>query len=270
MSRDFVLSWRTCATDGESVPVIRRLLFPLLLLTGVACGSNDGVTLFVAASMIDVAESVATVFEAETGTRVVVSAGASSLLARQIANGAPADLFLSADPIWMDDLVSRGLIDPASRVALASNELVLIAAKDEPNPPTLASLAASRGRLAVGDPAHVPVGRYAKAALQSLGLWATVEPRIVAAADARAAVTLVARGEIPIGICYATDVRGVSGVVVTDTIPTADDASIGYVLGRTPGADERARQLWRFFQTPECVDSFAAAGFRPLISSEVR
>jgi molybdate transport system substrate-binding protein len=147
-----------------------------------------------------------------TGKGVTVSYAASSTLAKQIENGAPADLFISADSDWMDYLETRKLIKPETRSDLLGNRIVLIAPAGSAVKLTIApgfglAAALGDGRLAMADPAAVPAGRYGRAALEKLGVWGTVASRIAAAENVRAALLLVARGEAPLGIVYSTDAR---------------------------------------------------------------
>lgn len=168
------------------------------------------VMVYAAASMKEALDELAKHFEAQGGGRVVVSYAASSALARQVEKGAPADLFVSADLDWMDYLAARKLIRAESRVDLAANRLVLIAPVASkaalvigPQFPLAAAL--GEGRLALADPASVPAGKYGKAALEALGVWDSVSARTARAENVRAALALVARGEAPLGIVYATD-----------------------------------------------------------------
>lgn len=168
------------------------------------------VTVFAAASMKEALDDLSRQFEAQGGGRVIVSYAASSALARQIERGAPADVFISADLEWMEYLVVRKLVRTESRVVLASNRLVLIAPAGSgigieiaENFPLAAAL--GTGRLALADPASVPAGKYAMAALRKLRAWEGVSTRTARAENVRAALALVARGEAPLGIVYATD-----------------------------------------------------------------
>ena len=163
-----------------------------------------------AASTAHVIDEVIGGFEAGPGDSVVASYAGTSALARQIESGAPADIFLAANAAWMDHVEAQGLIEPGSRQVLASNRLVFVTGDNDVAPfvpsatldlPTLLD----GGRLAIGNPDHVPAGIYARQALEALGLWPDVQSRLAPAADVRAALALVARGEAPLGIVYATD-----------------------------------------------------------------
>ncbi len=173
--------------------------------------------------------------------RPVVSFAASSALARQVAAGAPADLFLSADEEWMDYLATRKLLRGETRTNLLTNALVLVApAKSRVTvtigPGFALAEALGSGRLAIADPDSVPAGKYAREALTRLGAWEAVSGRLARAENVRAALLLVARGEAPLGIVYATDARSTSGVRVVGTFPESSHAPITYPLAVLAGA----------------------------------
>lgn len=199
-----------------------------------------------------------------------LSFAASSALARQIEQGAPADLFLSADEPWMDYVAQRGLIVPDTRTSPLANELVLIAPADSPQGPValtpetdLLALLGARGRLSVGDPAHVPAGRYAQAALEWMGRWGAVSPRLARADNVRAALLLVERGEAPLGIVYATDAQASRGVKIIGTFPASSHPPVSYpfALTRRVEGDPRARALLRFLTGPEAAGTWRRFGF---------
>jgi molybdate transport system substrate-binding protein len=200
---------------------------------------------FAAASLTDVLGELSLAFERDSRVMVKLSFASSSALARQIESGAAADVFVSADSEWMDYLQNRGLLDDSSRRDLAGNHLVLIAPADStvslkigPNFPLLAALGA--GRLSTGDPDTVPAGKYARAALTSLGVWESIEPRLVRAENVRSALMFVARGEAPLGIVYYTDARVDSKVRVVDTFPDDTHAPITYPAATTRNATPQA------------------------------
>ena len=170
----------------------------------------DKITVFAAASLKNALDAVGAAWTADTGMEVAVSYAASSALAKQIQEGAPADVFMSADMDWMNTLAERKQIADGSIVKLLGNDLVLIATKESSLAVTLgdgAALAAALGdgKLAMGDVKAVPAGKYGKAALESLGLWPTVQGKVAMAENVRAALKLVATGEAPLGIVYTTD-----------------------------------------------------------------
>ncbi len=223
--------------------------------------------LLAAASTTDAVTEIAAAFAAKQMGKVVPVFGASSALAKQIENGAPAALFLSADEKWMDYLDERKLLAPGSRSDLLGNSLVLIAPKDSavrtgiaPGMP-LARLLGD-GRLAVGDPSAVPAGIYAQAALEKLGLWDQVKDRLAVSESVRAALALVERGETPLGIVYATDAAISAKVRVVATFPADSHPPIRYPVARIAGHDDaEARALLDYVKGPESMAIFARYGF---------
>jgi molybdate transport system substrate-binding protein len=207
-------------------------------------GRAADLLVFAAASLKGALDEVAESYRQSTGTRVAVSYAASSALARQIERGAPADLFISADTDWMDYLAERGLV--AQRDDLWSNEIVVIApaAAAAPFGPGRHGAWSERlgaGRLAMADPAAVPAGKYARAALETLGVWAEVADRLARAENVRAALAFVARGEAPLGIVYASDAAAEPAVRTVALLPPESHPPIVYpaaVLAgsRHPGA----------------------------------
>jgi len=193
---------------------------------------------FAAASLTNVLAELTPAWEESSGVSVKLSFAASSVLARQIEAGGAADVFVSADQEWMDYLANRGLIDARTRRDLAGNRLVLVAPAGSrisldirPGFELAATLAG--GRLAIGDPEIVPAGRYARAALTTLGVWGSVSHRLVRAENVRAAMTYVARGEAPLGIVYATDAQIEKKIRVVDTFPDNSHAPITYPAAAT-------------------------------------
>jgi molybdate transport system substrate-binding protein len=241
--------------------VTRALLFLLLL---VAPPLRAELTVLAAASLTDVGDALVEAWHARGGERVRVAYAASSTLARQIEAGAPADLFLSADVDWTDYLVARGLVD-AAPAPLATNALVIVApardARGPLAPEALADALPARDRLAVGDPAHVPAGRYARQALEHLGLWNALAPRLARADDVRSALALVARGEAPLGIVYATDAP-VADVRVVGRFPDGSHDPIVYPMAVVRGGDgPGARALAAFLAGPETDAIWRRFGF---------
>lgn len=224
-------------------------------------------TVFAAASLRESLSAVGAAWTATPEMPVRFTFGASSALARQIDQGAPADVLVSADEDWMDWLESRGGIVPASRRRLLSNQLVLIAPADSmssltiaPGMPLARSLGA--GRLALADTTAVPAGRYARAALTSLGVWASVEGRLLPAENVRAALAYVARGEAPLGIVYATDARAEPKVRMVGVFSESSHPPIVY-----PGAvtarsrNSGAAAFLGFLQGPQATAIFKRYGF---------
>lgn len=249
----------------------RVLAIALALLLGVlpAASATEPPTVFAAASLTEAMEAAADAYEEKTGIRVRFSFASSSTLARQIEAGAPADLYLSANEAWMDYLGERGLIRSESRTSPISNALVLIAPADggsaavELSADTdLAVLLGDDGRLAVGDPAHVPAGIYARQGLQALGLWDDLEPRLARADDVRAALALVARGEAPLGIAYSTDARISDKVRVVGRFPAGSHDPITYPFALVPASpSDEARALFDFLTGEEAMAVYETHGF---------
>ena len=183
------------------------------------------ITVFAAASLTDALQAVGKAYTARTGVPVRFSFASSSLLARQIESGAKADMFVSADLVWMDHVQKAGVIDASSRKTLLRGRLALIAPADSrvtvriaPRFPLVRALGAD-GRLAVGDPAYVPAGIYAQTALTRLGVWPSVETRLARADNVRVALSYVARHAVPLGIVYETDARAEPGVRIVGIFP---------------------------------------------------
>lgn len=214
-------------------------------------------TVFAAASLGESLDEAARAFEKASGHVVRISYAASSALARQIEAGAPAQLFISADEEWMDYVESRKLLK-GPRVNLLANALVLVAPvapvaavpKLRIAPGFALAAALGDGRLAMADPQSVPAGKYGRAALESLGVWAQVQGRLAPAENVRAALALVARAEAPLGIVYRTDARAEPRVAVVDTFPESSHAAIVYPMGVLRGAPAAADDLAAFLAAP--------------------
>ncbi len=253
---------RAAAATVFSIALLTTILFE-----PAAPRAEPPVTLFAAVSAVEAVTVVAQAYEAGGGGRVRTVFAASSTLARQIAQGAPADLYLSANIAWMDDVEGRGIIEPGSRIDLLGNALILIAPKRSsvaidvaPGFP-LAEVLEDR-RLAMGDPAHVPAGIYAKAALTKLGVWRSVSARVAYLGDARAALAMVDRGEAAAGIVYASDVRGAARVRVVGRFPADSHPAIVYPLAVIAGRGRpEVLAFYEFLQTPQARSLFEARGF---------
>jgi molybdate transport system substrate-binding protein len=224
---------------------------------------------FAAASLTDVLGDLSRSYEQQGGVPVKLSFAASSMLARQIEAGGRADVFISADQEWMDYLQQRSLIEKSSRRDLAANRLVLIAPANSrvaleigPGFPLLAAL--DRGRLSTGDPDTVPVGRYARAALLSLGVWEQIQDRVVRADNVRSAMMFVARGEAPLGIVYTTDALADSQVRIVDTFPENTHAPIRYPGATIRGARAEAIAYLDYLASPAVRDTWRRFGFGEL------
>jgi molybdate transport system substrate-binding protein len=244
-------------------------LLLLSMLGSAPALAQHGPTVFAAASLTDALRDLSAAWRARGNAAPRLSFAASSTLARQIEQGAPADLFLSADEPWMDYLQERHLIVDATRRSPIGNALVLVAPAASAQPVTLArgtniaALLGPDGRLATGDPAHVPVGRYAQAALTWMDAWPKVEPRLARAADVRATLLLVERGEAPFGIVYATDVAASPGLRVVGTFPAESHPAITYpfALIRRARDNASARVFLAFLAEPGNEDTWRRFGF---------
>jgi len=240
----------------------------IVLLSAPAIGqpAPKTVTVFAAASLADSLKAVANAYKTKTGTRVTLSFGASSTLARQIEQGAGADLFLSADTGWMDYLQKKGLIASESRRDLLGNQLVLVSGPGARQAPRITphfDLAGALGdrRLALADPASVPAGKYAKAALTALGVWDRVAPKVANAENVRVALEYVARGEAPYGIVYATDAKVAPMVKVAGVFPESSHDPIVYPAALTKSASPGAKPFLDFLGGKEARAIFQKAGF---------
>ncbi len=218
-------------------PMIRAGLVSIAFLLATTAARAEDITVFAAASLTDAMTKIAQTYATATGDTLLLSFASSSTLARQIAAGAPADLYISANQKWMTWLADQGLITTNSRYDLLANGLVLIAPTDSDlanidlaDKTDLTSLIGDQDRIAVGDPDHVPAGIYAKQALESLGQWAKVEPRLARADNVRAALALVERGEAPLGIVYATDAAIAQNVKIIATFPENSHPPITYPM----------------------------------------
>ncbi|MCA0869951.1 molybdate ABC transporter substrate-binding protein [Seohaeicola saemankumensis] len=246
-----------------------RVLVAALLLASLALPARAAdLTVFAAASLKTALDEVADRYSDRTGTRLRLSYAGSSALARQIQQGAPADLFFSANPGWMDVLEADGLLAPASRRDLLSNRLALIAGPgartDLPRIAPGADLrgALGDGRLSMALVNAVPAGIYGKAALQSLGLWDQVADRLAQSDNVRAALRLVALGETPLGVVYATDAAAEPKVRVIGLFPPDSHPPIRYPVAIIAGADRpQARDFLAFLSGPQAGALFAAHGF---------
>lgn len=239
-----------------------------------AQAQGDGPLVFAAASLKNALDAANTAYAASGGAKATITYAASSALAKQIEAGAPADIFISADEDWMDYLAGKGLIQTTTRHDLLGNRLVLVAAADaktsveiKPGFALDQALDAAQkgGRLAVGDPAAVPAGKYAKAALTKLGAWDKVQDRLAPAENVRAALALVARGEAPLGIVYATDAAAEPGVRIVATFPADSHAPILYPIALAKDSvSAQAQAFLEFLASPKARPLFEAQGFTVL------
>ena len=231
-----------------------------------AC-AGEKITVFAAASLTNALQDIDSSFDKKTGNATRESFASSSTLARQIEAGAPAQIFISADTKWMSYLAQKGLV--AAQKILLGNELALIAPVASPLAPRAIDsamdwlrLLGTDGRLALGDPDHVPAGIYAKEALQHLGAWNSLQPRLAPAEDVRGALALVERGEAPLGIVYVTDARVSARVKIVGIFSAASHAPIVYPSAIVKGADSVGVQAYfRFLSSPQAREVFARYGF---------
>jgi molybdate transport system substrate-binding protein len=231
--------------------------------------NTQSLTVFAAASLTDAMQELGDGFTRETSIPVRFSFASSAALARQIENGAPADIFFSADLEWMDYLQSRHLIQRDTRHDVLGNRLVLIAPADskiqlkiEQKFPLAAAL--GKGRLATGDPDSVPAGRYAHEALTTLGVWNGVVDRLVRADSVRSALAFVDRGEAPLGIVYETDALIDKHVRVVDVFPANSHLPIVYPIAMTSAAKPEAARFVAYIRGRAAEAVFKAYGFLPL------
>ncbi len=225
------------------------------------------VTVFAAASMKNALDAVNQACATEVGEEAAISYASSSALAKQIESGAPADVFISADLDWMKYLHDKNLVKADTEKQLLGNAIVLVAPADTAKDVTLdkgfdlAGLIGD-GRLAMGDPAHVPAGLYGKAALEKLGVWSKVQGRVAAADNVRNALLLVARGEAPYGIVYKTDANAEKRVRIAGTFPADSHAPIIYPVAVTKQANRaEADPFFKFLQSPAALATFQRYGF---------
>ncbi|MBI1238159.1 MAG: molybdate ABC transporter substrate-binding protein [Alphaproteobacteria bacterium] len=250
--------------------MLRRILLAASLVLATGTAQAEDLLVFAAASLKGPLDEAAAAFGAREHVSIAISFGASSALARQIEAGAEADLFLSADEAWMDYLAERSLIAPETRRVLFGNALVLIAPKASTialtlSPHTDLKAALAGGYLAVADPAGVPAGKYAKAALSALGLWDGIAGQTARADNVRAALAFVARGEAPLGIVYATDAKAEPDVRVVAAFEGSLHPPIVYPGAVTSGSDHgQAGALLDYLASVEGFAAFERAGFTPV------
>ena len=232
-----------------------------------AVAQADEIIVFAAASMTNAMAEIETGFEAATGHDLIVSLAGSSALARQIQQGAPADIFISANPDWMDTLEADGLVEKGTRIDLLNNSLVLVAARTDAEPVVigpeldLAGLL-GQGRLAMALVDAVPAGIYGKAALESLGVWDDVAARVAQADNVRAALAFVATGEAPYGIVYATDAVAEDNVTVIGTFPADTHPPIVYPAADLANRDFPAEaEFLAYLRGAEARAAFERQGF---------
>lgn len=256
-------------TMARAAHVVITILMCLLLSCDAATDTAEttpaAVTVFAAASTTDALTEIASLFAEQTGIAVTCSFSSSSMLAKQIRAGAPADVFISANVQWMDELETGGLLRARSRRDLLGNALVVVAPRDAPFELKLDADQrlpdVVEGRIAIGDPAHVPAGLYAQQSLTTLRWWEELEPRIVAGVDVRAALVFVERGEASAGVVYRTDARVTDRVIVVTTLPEDSYDPIIYPAALTRDSPASAERFLEFLHSEAAAAVFREAGF---------
>jgi molybdate transport system substrate-binding protein len=228
---------------------------------------KEELLVFAAASLTNVLDEIGAAYTKQSGQPVKFSYAASSALARQLEAGSRADVFFSADLEWMDYVQARNLIDRSTRRNVLGNRLVLVAPADSKielkiAPGFALAAALGNGRLSTGDPETVPVGKYARSALTSLGVWNDVADKLVRADNVRSALAFIARGETPLGIVYETDAKVEKRVRIVDFFPADSHSPIVYPVAVTAQARPAARQFVEFLQSAAAQEAFKKYGFQ--------
>jgi len=252
----------------ERTMIKKQLLLCLAIcVMGVSFAANAGerITIFAAASLTNAIQEIAAEYEKEKAVKVQTSFAASSTLAKQIEQGAPADIYMSADTKWMSYLQEKGLIDAGSKTNLLGNHLVLIAPKGKVFKVEMDKNFnfgnAFNGRLCTGETESVPVGIYAKQALKNLGWWDAVKMRLVGTQDVRAALVFVERGECAAGIVYETDARVSAKVETIALFPDASHEPVIYPLALVKGASAQAAGFYHYMKSDKAKAVFTRYGF---------
>ncbi len=255
----FLLRW---SWHGGSLKFASSLAGSIALVLATAwqpAGADDEVTVFAAASLKEAVESLAHDHEDACGCTIRTVLGGSGTLARQIAAGAPADLFVSADIVWMDWLIDRAGVDKATMKVVATNRLV-VAVPQAAAERDLAALL-SQNRFAIGDPASVPAGRYGRAALESRSLWRQVSANAVFTENVRVALAMVARADVGAAVVYRSDLRLEPGVRAAHEFAATEHPPIVYAAALTPTASDTARRFAAFLASPSAARRFVELGF---------
>ena len=253
-------------------PLAILALFAAIAGAPQPAAAQESITVFAAASLRNALDDADAAFSKATGIKVVASYEATSTLAKQIEQRAPADVFISADLRWMDYATEHKLIKPDTRVNLLGNRLVLIAPADSKLDKVVIAKGfdiaklASEGRIAVADVKAVPAGLYAKAALENLGAWATAEPKLAMAENVRATLAFVARGETPVGIVYETDAKVEPKVKIIGVFPDGSYPPVTYPVAATTATTNSAvARYLSFLRGATAKATFEKYGFSFLI-----
>jgi molybdate transport system substrate-binding protein len=255
---------------GLTPGVVAAVLLATVLPLTPAQAQGGDVVVFAAASLKNALDAVNAQWQKDSGKKASISYAASSALAKQIEQGAPAQMFISADLRWMDYLAQKNLIKPDTRSNLLGNRIVLIAPKDKAQtvdikPGLDLAKLLGEGRLSVANVEAVPAGRYAKAALEKLGVWASVSGKLAQAENVRAALFLVSRGEAPLGIVYQTDAAADPNVKIAGRFPENTHPPIIYPIALTANATQpEAAQFLAFVKSAKAKPLFEAQGFTVL------
>ena len=244
--------------------ILRLIIATTAIIVSIGVAHADTINVFAAASMKTALDQMSVAWKAKTNTDIVATYGSSATLAKQIEQAAPADIFISADLAWMDELAKNNLIKADSRKNLAGNTLVLVASTGSKLDPKIQNLAQTLGdgKLALGDIKSVPAGKYAKAALDKLNLWDAVESHVVMQDNVRAALALVARGEAKLGIVYGSDAKSEAKVETVAIFPEDTHPKIIYpaaVIAASKNAD--AQSFLDFLTSKDAQLIFTANGF---------
>ena len=259
-----------CEWLGKALGVAAAVLFACGTLTSPAQSQGEGLIVFAAASLKNALDDINAEWQKETGKKAVISYAASSALAKQIEQGAPAQMFISADLAWMDYLAGKSPISPETRSNLLGNHIVLITPKDQAKTIEIKpgfDLAGflGDGRLAMANVASVPAGKYGKAALEKLNVWASVSDKVAQADNVRAALLLVSRGEAAAGIVYQTDAAADPNVKIVGIFPEDTHPPIIYPVALTAGASHPdAAAFLDYVKSAKARPFFEAQGFTVL------
>jgi molybdate transport system substrate-binding protein len=261
-SRNFRL-WMSFVRSTASARVLLLVMVQLLIAGAVQAGD---IKVSAAASLTDVLTELSRTYEkSHSRSSIKTSFAGSSTLAKQIENGAPVDIFISADKDWADYLEQRNLLTKTTRADLLTNELVVIAPLNRTQAITMARdfdlVASFDGKLCTGDPGYVPVGKYARQALSYYGWWSALQARLVGTEDVRTALAFVERGECALGIVYKTDALLSKKVTVVASFPPESHLPIVYPGGLTKNASPEAHAFWQFLQSAEAAQVFVRYGF---------